>query len=29
MAKKVPGVPASSSGCERMFSIAGKLNDVT
>ena len=28
MAKKVPGVPASSSGCERMFSIAGNIFSI-
>ena len=28
IAKKVPGVPASSSGCERMFSIAGNIFSI-
>lgn len=28
VAKKVLGVPASSSGCERMFSIAGHVHSL-
>ena len=28
MAKKVPGVPASSSGCEIMFSITGNIFSI-